>query len=442
VSQINIPGLEIEERFGSFRARVRTYPFFTLSETFVDELSASIWGCRQLQRLQALHAQLQREGRLPKQQLTRQTAVKAGLHDLIDPPAQGLSNDAKASPGDDIQVHDVLDSYMSHEGARLSAGYQSRANRLKDYFGNVPISSITTAALDTYIEKRKAGQFGAGRSEGASYASKNRIDQANRRRRKRGIPVAKQTSMCTVLPSTGTIRHELKVFRQALNAYANRDDARRQVVGAYVLTHPINTIPLPPSGGARTRRIKDEELRQILLRVSCKAKRTAIMLGIYTSLRRAELVSLRADDINWAESTIFLRAPTEPDPLNPGKMRKKKRSKTRDRDVPLVPEALALLKEFCGEKRGPIFEFKASSLSQAFGRAAESAGLLNVRLHDARREALSRLHDQYGLSLEQLKIFSGHGDIKTLEMYYFQPSASKLANLIAHAANSGSRLDS
>jgi hypothetical protein len=68
------------------------------------------------------------------------------------------------------------------------------------------------------------------------------------------------------------------------------------------------------------------------------------------------------------------------------------------------------------------------------------AALRNVRLHDGRREALSRLHDDYGLSLEQLKVFSGHGDIKTLETFYFQPSASKLANLIAKARAAGGRV--
>jgi len=37
VSQISIPGLEISERSGSYRVRVRVYPFFALSETFGDE---------------------------------------------------------------------------------------------------------------------------------------------------------------------------------------------------------------------------------------------------------------------------------------------------------------------------------------------------------------------------------------------------------------------
>lgn len=441
MSQISIPGLEITERSGSYRVRVRVYPFFALSETFGDELTCSIWGCQQLQRLQVLHSQLQREGRLPTEQLTRQSATGTSLRALIEPPANVFVADATPpSVGDEIRVHDILDSYVAHEAATLSAGYRSRSRRLKDYFGDVAISSITTASLEAYIDARKAGKLGAGRSEGAAYASKNRLDQANRRRRRKGIPVAESTSASKALPNSGTVRHELKVFRQALRAYVNRDDGRRQRIGAYVSTHPISTINLPAPTGPRKRRISDEELRQILVRMSCPAKRTAIMLAIYTSLRRAEIVSLRAEDINWLESTIALHGPTEADPLNPGQIRKKKKSKTHDRDVPLVPEALELLRSFCYGKYGPIFDFKAASLSQAFGRAAEMAGLKNVRLHDARREALSKLHDQYGLSLEDLTVFSGHGDLKTLQTFYFQPSAAKLANLIARAKATGGRV--
>ena len=152
MSQITIPGVDIEERSGSIRVRVRMYPFFALSETFADDLSASIWGCQQLQRLQGLHAQLQREGRLPTKQLTRATAGELGLHDLIEPPTtMAHSDNASKSMGDEIQVYEVLDSYIANEATRLSAGYKSRATRLKDYFGNVPISTITTSALETYI---------------------------------------------------------------------------------------------------------------------------------------------------------------------------------------------------------------------------------------------------------------------------------------------------
>jgi hypothetical protein len=37
----------------------------------------------------------------------------------------------------------------------------------------------------------------------------------------------------------------------------------------------------------------------------------------------------------------------------------------------------------------------------------------------------------HGLTLEQLTLFSGHTEVKTLQKHYFQPSAAKLAAALA-----------
>nr|WP_285886494.1 tyrosine-type recombinase/integrase [Hydrogenophaga intermedia] len=200
------------------------------------------------------------------------------------------------------------------------------------------------------------------------------------------------------------------------------------------MTHPIVTCALPNAGEPRKRRISDDELTRILKKMKCPRKRAAILLGIYTSLRRSEVVSLRGEDIDWAERVVRLRPPMEPDPERPGQLRKKRKTKTVERDVPLVPEALDLLETLAPPAQGRIFQFAATSLTQAFGRAAEAAGVRNVRVHDGRREALSWLHDVHGLTLEQLTLFSGHTEVKTLQKHYFQPSAAKLAAALAGKA--------
>jgi len=104
-------------------------------------------------------------------------------------------------------------------------------------------------------------------------------------------------------------------------------------------------------------------------------KRAAILLCIYTSLRRTEVISLRCEDIDWSGHTVLLRTPMEADPARPGQMRKKRKTKTVERDVPLVPEALELLQTIATASKGAIFDFKDASLTQAFGRAAEAAGV-------------------------------------------------------------------
>jgi len=78
------------------------------------------------------------------------------------------------------------------------------------------------------------------------------------------------------LPSTGSVRHELKLFRQALKAYAGRDDARRERIGAYVVTHPVVCIELPSPGEPRKRRINDQELTRILAKGCGNYKSTVL----------------------------------------------------------------------------------------------------------------------------------------------------------------------
>lgn len=432
MSAIDIPGLDVQERSpGTFRVRVRVHPFFALTTTSATELEAVTWGCRELERLHALHARLQNEDRLPSRQLTRETARKLGLEELISGAGPEVpSTPVSSSPGTSILAADVLDSYMENEGRELSSGYFSRAKRLKSYFGGMTLSGITTAVIKSYVEARLRGELGFGRSRQAAYATKNREYQRNRRRRQRGIPVVPRRPIKD-LPNPGSVRHELKLLRQALKAFVARSDAMRERIGSYVMMHPIVTCPLPSAGEPRKRRISDDELRRILRHMKCPRKRAAILLCIYTSLRRAEVASLRGEDINWVERTVHLRAPTEADPERPGEMRRKRKTKTVERDVPLVPEAVELLKSLSPPAHGRIFEFAATSLTQAFGRAAEAAGVLNVRVHDGRREALSWLHDVHGLTLEQLTLFSGHTEVKTLQKHYFQPSAAKLAATLA-----------
>lgn len=433
MSAIEIPGLDIEERSpGTYRVRVRVHPFFALTSTTSTELEAVQWGCGELARLHVLHERLRSEGQLPSRALTRTAAVELGIAHLISGERIEAPTSMRAtSVGSTILVDEVLDTYMACEGKELTAGYFSRSKRLKTYFGGLSLASVTTEALKAYVETRLRGDLGAGRSQKASYATRNREYQQNKRRRQRGIPVVPSPRTKADLPSTGSVRHELKLLRQAVKAYAARSDDMRERIGAYVLMHPIVTCPLPSAGEPRKRRISDDELRRILVKMKCPRKRAAILLGVYTSLRRAEVVSLRAEDIHWAERTVHLRTPTEPDPQRPGEQRRKRKTKTVERDVPLVPEALELLASLAPPATGAIFDFAATSLTQAFGRAAEMAGVTDVRVHDGRREALSWLHDVHGLTLEQLTLFSGHTEVKTLQKHYFQPSAAKLAASLA-----------
>jgi hypothetical protein len=191
LSAIKIPGLDIEERSGSFRVRVRVHPFYAVTATQSCALDATRWGCNELARLHQLKAGLKEAGKLPASAVTREDAERLGLCALIDGavPSPELKS---RSPGASIPVKNVIDSYMSGEAKDFSAGYFSRAKRLNKFFGAMTLAEVTSAVLEDYKQKRRSGELGMGRSGAtAAYATKNREYQKNKRRKALGIPLVR-----------------------------------------------------------------------------------------------------------------------------------------------------------------------------------------------------------------------------------------------------------
>lgn len=84
------------------------------------------------------------------------------------------------------------------------------------------------------------------------------------------------------------------------------------------------------------------------------------------------------------------------------------------RHVPLSSTAIAALQSLGIRQEGRVFTLRADSMSQAFERSCEPprANVANVRFHDLRHEATSRLFER-GLSIMEVAAITGH---KTLEM--------------------------
>jgi len=99
----------------------------------------------------------------------------------------------------------------------------------------------------------------------------------------------------------------------------------------------------------------------------------------------------------------------------------------------MSPDGLALLANLPRPIRGGlIFDFKPATVSQAFGRIAKKASLINFHLHDLRHVALTRLGN-LGLSTFQLMRFSGHVSPNMLIRYCHtdeEHAASEAARLI------------
>jgi integrase len=126
-------------------------------------------------------------------------------------------------------------------------------------------------------------------------------------------------------------------------------------------------------------------------------------------MRRGELLSLKWENIDLHARTAFL-----PDTKN-----------GESRTVPLSSAAAQVLSELPKHITGAVIPVKFFSLDAAFKRACKRAGLEEVRFHDLRRTAITRMADKLPNVIE-LAAVSGHKSLMVLKRYY-RPAPIDLA---------------
>jgi integrase len=224
-----------------------------------------------------------------------------------------------------------------------------------------------------------------------------------------------------------SVRHELVLLRTALKTYYKSNEDVSGHLG-WMMSQYVMTMDLPEKSEPRTVRMSDEEIAAIYAQLHSQEHRTFLLMAVGTTLRRAELCSLRWEDVNFAEQVVTLQKPGYVPKKKKGDAR---RSKTTKREVPLVPAVLELLRKLGPKESGRIFTMTPSGISQAIRAAADRAGLYHIRLHDGRREGLSRLIELCDLTLETVKLFSGHADLATLQRHYAQPDAKIVSKRVS-----------
>ncbi|WP_373989917.1 site-specific integrase [Duganella sp. BuS-21] len=203
-------------------------------------------------------------------------------------------------------------------------------------------------------------------------------------------------------------------------------DQRLQVVGPQSVIHEINLLnralksasmdwgialpgglptaqvrkPTKPRG--RERRVTQAELTKILTATESTELRTIIALAVETGMRRSELASLAWEEVDLKKQTAHIPMTKIDVP----------------RTVPLSKAAIKALKEFGVKSEGRVFALQAESISQAFERACEPhrANIKDVRFHDLRHEATSRLFEK-GINVMEVAAITGHRTLDMLKRY-------------------------
>lgn len=205
-----------------------------------------------------------------------------------------------------------------------------------------------------------------------------------------------------------------------MNLLSHVFNIARSEWGLRGLENPVQGVRRPKLPKGRNRRIESvEELDRIIAATESSTLKVLIPLAIETAMRREEMVSIKTVDVNLTKCTITLHD-----------------SKNGERrTVPLSSRAVALLQAHKPLGNGEMFGMRPDSATQAFSRAVKRARkiyeeeckeggkspdkhfLTNLRLHDMRHEAASRLFENTDLREFEIMSITGHKDSRQLKRY-------------------------
>jgi integrase len=180
------------------------------------------------------------------------------------------------------------------------------------------------------------------------------------------------------------------------------------------INNPVSLVSKPKNPQGRSRILDATETNALFEALKPTGRRSIWMLplvklALETAMRRSELLGLRWEHIDLERRTIFLQLTKN------GTSRK----------VPLSTHAIQILTDMPRNLDGRVFPVTHEVVSQAFNRARRQARVQDVRFHDLRHMAITRLAEKLP-NLIELSAVSGHKSLAMLKRYY-HPNAAELA---------------
>ena len=180
------------------------------------------------------------------------------------------------------------------------------------------------------------------------------------------------------------------------------------------INNPVALVARPKNPQGRSRILDAAETNALFEALRPTGRRSIWMLplvrlALETAMRRSELLGLRWEHIDFVRRTIFL------------KLTKNGTSRT----VPLSTHAIQILTQMPRNLDGRVFPVTHEVVSQAFNRARKQASIKDVRFHDLRHMAITRLAEKLP-NLIELSAVSGHKSLSMLKRYY-HPNPEQLA---------------
>lgn len=214
--------------------------------------------------------------------------------------------------------------------------------------------------------------------------------------------------------SGSTVHRELGVLRHVF-------EVARKDWGIPLKSNPVHGITMPSVGRPRERRVSEAELTSMHRACSHPLLWQVITMALETGMRRGEIVRMRWEDIDWEVGTLHIPVTKNGHP----------------RTIPLTGRALEVLRELHDTERPDdtaVFPMTGNAVRLAWVRLKEKAGVVDLRFHDLRHEAVSRFFEM-GLSIPEVALISGHRDPRMLFRYTHLKAENVAEKMRAFARN-------
>jgi integrase len=208
--------------------------------------------------------------------------------------------------------------------------------------------------------------------------------------------------------SPHTLTQEFSYFAQAI-------DTARTLWNAPLKDNPVRAtmrvmtqLGMIRGSRRRSRRLEPGELERLVRHARHHWIHPMILIAVQSAMRQQEIQQLTWEDVDFKNNTILIRDrkhPTE--------------KIGNDQVIPMFPGVRAvLLKEYeVSKRRGPIFDVQhAASVSDRFARLCKKAKVEDLRFHDLRHEAISRMFEK-GMTIPEVAAVSGHKTWTQLKRY-------------------------
>ena len=330
-------------------------------------------------------AQIKRKG-FPLQVKTFRTKAEATQWATVTESEMMRGVFVQRNESEQTTLNELLDRYSREVLPKLKGGYreQSRIKALQSGgLGAYSLAALNSSMIAKYRDKRLS-------------------------------TVSEKTGR---LVGAQTVKHELGLLQRALKM------AVMEWGIALPGGIPTAMVKKPSLPSARDRRLVDNEEERLL--AECDKSRNVwlrpcVIFAIETAMRAGEILEkweLDKETGNQEKKSVGLQWSDVDLRKRTAHLPKTKNGEART--VPLSSRAVTVLDALPRSMDGRVFGTTYEGIHQAFVRACKRAGIDDLRFHDLRHEATSRLFEK-GLNPMQVAAITGHKTLQMLKRYTYE----------------------